>query len=131
MQDKGGGVTKEEAIAFVCDVKVKFQDKREMYDEFLKVLSDYRAKRIDIAGVTTRMEELFKGHSDLILKFKSFTPKPSQISDDTGEKEEDTDEQKNPPDRIGSQIQLISQEVKLLSQKADKILEILEEKKQA
>jgi len=120
MQDKGGDagqkqLTMEEAIAFVSDVKVKFQDKREKYDKFLKVLGDYRAQRIDIGGVTTRIEELFKGHSDLILKFKYFLPNRS-------EKEEDTDEQ-NPPDRLGS-------EVKLMSQKADTILGNLEEKKQ-
>lgn len=120
MQDKDGDagqklLTMEEAIAFVSDVKVKFQDKREKYNEFLKILGDYRAQIIDIEGVTTRIEDLFKGHSDLILKFKYFLPNRSGISDDTEEKEEDSEQ--NPPDRLGSP----TQEVKLLSQKTDTI----------
>lgn len=36
-----------EAVSFVMEVKHVFQDRREKYDEFLKILDDFSAERID------------------------------------------------------------------------------------
>jgi len=72
----------EEASAFVInDVKVVFQEKMEKYDEFVKVLYDFKALRIDQESATTKMEKLFEGHSDLILKLNTLMLKRS-ISND-------------------------------------------------
>jgi methyl-accepting chemotaxis protein len=70
----------KEASAFVNDVKVVFQDKMEKYDEFVKVLYDFKAMRIDQESATAKMEELFDGHSDLIMKLNSLMLKRSLMT---------------------------------------------------
>jgi len=48
--------------AFVMEVKHVFQDRREKYDEFLKILDDFSVERIDRAAVKEGMTELLKDH---------------------------------------------------------------------
>ncbi|KAI3452368.1 hypothetical protein Pfo_009033 [Paulownia fortunei] len=68
-----------------------FQDQREKYDRFLDVMKDFKAQRIDTAGVIARVKELFKGHPNLILGFNTFLPKGYEITL--------TDEEEAPPKR--------------------------------
>ncbi|RDX80436.1 Paired amphipathic helix protein Sin3-like 4, partial [Mucuna pruriens] len=77
----GGGqrLTTNDALAYLKAVKDMFQDKREKYDDFLEVMKDFKAQRIDTTGVIARVKELFKGHSDLILGFNAFLPKEYEI----------------------------------------------------
>ncbi|KAK9125519.1 hypothetical protein Scep_014365 [Stephania cephalantha] len=85
-QAVGGGVgggpklTTNDALQYLKSVKDIFQDKREKYDEFLEVMKDFKANRIDTAGVIERVKELFKGHRDLILGFNTFLPKGYEIT---------------------------------------------------
>lgn len=79
MNSSKGNLSIEDAIAYVTSVKVRFQEKRENYDQFLKVLCDFRAERIDARGVKSRVNELFKGHNDLILGFNIFMPTEYEI----------------------------------------------------
>jgi len=44
------------------EVKHVFQDRREKYDEFLKILDDFSVERIDRAAVKEGMTELLKDH---------------------------------------------------------------------
>ncbi|XP_061973574.1 paired amphipathic helix protein Sin3-like 4 [Populus nigra] len=78
----GGGqkLTTNDALAYLKAVKDIFQDNREKYDEFLEVMKDFKAQRIDTAGVIARVKELFKGHRDLILGFNTFLPKGYEIT---------------------------------------------------
>ncbi|KAK7386922.1 hypothetical protein VNO78_27297 [Psophocarpus tetragonolobus] len=78
----GGGqkLTTNDALAYLKAVKDMFQDKREKYDDFLEVMKDFKAQRIDTAGVIARVKELFKGHKDLILGFNTFLPKGYEIT---------------------------------------------------
>ncbi|KAF8407976.1 hypothetical protein HHK36_007116 [Tetracentron sinense] len=79
----GGGtqkLTTNDALAYLKAVKDIFQDKREKYDEFLEVMKDFKAQRIDTTGVIARVKELFKGHRDLILGFNTFLPKGYEIT---------------------------------------------------
>ncbi|XP_010255489.1 PREDICTED: paired amphipathic helix protein Sin3-like 4 isoform X2 [Nelumbo nucifera] len=81
----GGGegaqkLTTNDALAYLKAVKDIFQDKREKYDEFLEVMKDFKAQRIDTTGVISRVKELFKGHRDLILGFNTFLPKGYEIT---------------------------------------------------
>jgi len=71
--------TMEEAIAYVEAVKNEFQDEIEKYDEFLNVMMDFKALRIDTSGVIARLKDLFKGHRNLILGFNIFVPKGSEL----------------------------------------------------
>ncbi|KAJ4960471.1 hypothetical protein NE237_020381 [Protea cynaroides] len=80
----GGGVaqklTTNDALAYLKSVKDIFQDKRDKYDEFLEVMKDFKAQRIDTSGVISRVKDLFKGHRDLILGFNTFLPKGYEIT---------------------------------------------------
>ncbi|KAK4409899.1 Paired amphipathic helix protein Sin3-like 2 [Sesamum angolense] len=60
-------------------------------DRFLDVMKDFKAQRIDTAGVIARVKELFKGHPNLILGFNTFLPKGYEITL--------TDEEEAPPKR--------------------------------
>ncbi|PIA62320.1 hypothetical protein AQUCO_00200364v1 [Aquilegia coerulea] len=81
----GGGssaqaLTTNDALAYLKAVKEMFQDKKDKYDEFLDVMKDFKAQRIDTAGVIARVKDLFKGHRDLILGFNTFLPKGYEIT---------------------------------------------------
>nr|GMC91620.1 paired amphipathic helix protein Sin3-like 2 [Ipomoea batatas] len=62
------------------EVKDMFQDQRDKYDMFLDVMKDFKAQRIDTAGVIVRVKDLFKGHPNLILGFNTFLPKGYEIT---------------------------------------------------
>ncbi|KAK9277386.1 hypothetical protein L1049_006929 [Liquidambar formosana] len=83
-QMMGGGVTQKlttnDALAYLKAVKDIFQDNREKYEDFLEVMKDFKAQRIDTAGVIARVKDLFKGHRDLILGFNTFLPKGYEIT---------------------------------------------------
>ncbi|WJX14863.1 hypothetical protein P8452_05070 [Trifolium repens] len=72
-------LTTKDALTFLEAVKVAFQDEREKYDEFLKILKDFKASKISTIGVSSRAKELLKGHKDLILGFNNFLPKGYEI----------------------------------------------------
>lgn len=79
----GGGaqrLTTNDALTYLKAVKDIFQDKKDKYDEFLEVMKDFKAQRIDTTGVIGRVKELFKGHRDLILGFNTFLPKGFEIT---------------------------------------------------
>lgn len=73
-------LTTNDALAYLKAVKDIFQDKREKYDDFLEVMKDFKAQRIDTTGVIARVKELFKGHRGLILGFNTFLPKGYEIT---------------------------------------------------
>ncbi|KAL9246447.1 hypothetical protein vseg_019981 [Gypsophila vaccaria] len=73
-------LTTNDALAYLKSVKEMFSDKKEKYDEFLEVMKDFKAQRIDTSGVIARVKELFKGHRDLILGFNTFLPKGFEIT---------------------------------------------------
>ncbi|KAL3526467.1 hypothetical protein ACH5RR_011123 [Cinchona calisaya] len=80
----GGGssqkLTTNDALTYLKEVKDMFQDQREKYDMFLDVMKDFKAQRIDTAGVIARVKDLFKGHPNLILGFNTFLPKGYEIT---------------------------------------------------
>ncbi|XWS34893.1 hypothetical protein CRYUN_Cryun21dG0076100 [Craigia yunnanensis] len=73
-------LTTNDALTYLKAVKDLFQEKREKYDDFLQVMKDFKAQRIDTAGVIARVKELFKGYRDLILGFNTFLPKGYEIT---------------------------------------------------
>ncbi|KAK4598272.1 hypothetical protein RGQ29_015659 [Quercus rubra] len=73
-------LTTSDALSYLKAVKDIFQDKREKYEDFLEVMKDFKAQRIDTTGVIARVKELFKGHRDLILGFNTFLPKGFEIT---------------------------------------------------
>ncbi|KAJ9563908.1 hypothetical protein OSB04_009068 [Centaurea solstitialis] len=87
-QGMGGGSTQKlttsDALTYLKDVKDMYQDRRDIYNEFLDVMKDFKSQRIDTTGVVERVKELFKGNKRLILGFNTFLPKGYEIvlSDD-------------------------------------------------
>ncbi|XP_039017824.1 paired amphipathic helix protein Sin3-like 4 isoform X2 [Hibiscus syriacus] len=73
-------LTTNDALAYLKAVKDIFQENKEKYDDFLEVMKDFKAQRIDTAGVIERVKELFKGYRDLILGFNTFLPKGYEIT---------------------------------------------------
>ncbi|GLJ50455.1 hypothetical protein SUGI_1075060 [Cryptomeria japonica] len=76
-QNLGG--TKDYTLAYLKAVEEMFKDRKEKYDEFIEVMKDFKAQRIDVAGVIARVKELFEGHRNLILGFNTFLPKGFEI----------------------------------------------------
>ncbi|KAL7610919.1 hypothetical protein Lser_V15G11480 [Lactuca serriola] len=73
-------LTTNDALTYLEKVKDIFQNEKEKYEEFLKVMKDFKTQRIDTTGVIARVKELFKGHQDLLLGFNPFLPKGFQIT---------------------------------------------------
>ncbi|KAK7250483.1 hypothetical protein RIF29_32952 [Crotalaria pallida] len=68
-----------DAMAYVNEIKVAFKEEREKYDCFMKILRDFKEKRIDTNDVISATMELFKGHNDLLLGFNAFLPSGYKI----------------------------------------------------
>jgi len=81
----------KDALAFVKGLEVEFEDKGDKYDEFLNVMNDFKSLRIDAEGAKATLEELFKEHRHLIMRFNSLTLKGSQITKHGYEAEEEED----------------------------------------
>ncbi|KAI3824945.1 hypothetical protein L1987_06418 [Smallanthus sonchifolius] len=73
-------LTSNDALTYLQKVKDIFQDKKEKYNEFLKVMNDFKAQRLDTTGVIARVKELFDGHQELLLGFNPFLPKGFEIT---------------------------------------------------
>ncbi|KAG9134469.1 hypothetical protein Leryth_019931 [Lithospermum erythrorhizon] len=73
-------LTTTDALTYLKSVKDIFQDRKDKYDEFIEVMKDFKAQRIDTPGVIQRVKQLFVGHRQLILGFNTFLPKGYQIT---------------------------------------------------
>ncbi|KAF9620041.1 hypothetical protein IFM89_010691, partial [Coptis chinensis] len=73
----GGGqrkLTTNDALRYLKDVKDTLQNRRQEYEEFLDVMIDFKAQRMNTADVIAKIKVLFRGHQDLILGFNTFLP---------------------------------------------------------
>eukprot|EP00882_Tetradesmus_deserticola_P017808 GHRQ01019100.1.p1 GENE.GHRQ01019100.1~~GHRQ01019100.1.p1 ORF type:complete len:190 (+),score=74.67 GHRQ01019100.1:374-943(+) len=72
-------LTTNDALTYLREVKNRFADKKDVYDTFLEIMKEFKAQRIDTAGVIARVKELFRGHKELVLGFNTFLPKGYEI----------------------------------------------------
>ncbi|XXG62564.1 hypothetical protein AAC387_Pa05g0897 [Persea americana] len=72
-------LTTEDTLNFVECVGARFLFETEKYEEFLLVMRDFRNGSIDMRGVVSKIEELFKGNQNLIVGFNAFLPKQYEI----------------------------------------------------
>ncbi|GJY52003.1 zinc finger, CCHC-type containing protein [Tanacetum coccineum] len=70
------------ALTYLKEIKETFKDQREKYDEFLDVMKDFKAHRVDTPSIIARVRRLFEGYQDLILGFNTFLPKEYEITID-------------------------------------------------
>ncbi|XP_024382732.1 paired amphipathic helix protein Sin3-like 4 isoform X2 [Physcomitrium patens] len=82
----GHRLTTDDALAYLKAVKEKFQEDKPKYDEFLEVMKDFKAQKVDTAGVISRVKQLFKGHPQLIMGFNAFLPRGYEITQPEEEK---------------------------------------------
>ena len=64
---------------------MKFEDKPEIYNQFLDIMKEFKAQSIDTPGVIERVLQLFHGHRQLILGFNTFLPPGYKIEFTTDE----------------------------------------------
>ncbi|KAF8102259.1 hypothetical protein N665_0199s0034 [Sinapis alba] len=72
--------SRSDAFEYIYTVRDHFQDNRETYITFLKVLNDYHSDRIGPRDVRSKVIELLKGHQDLLLGFNRFLPECYKIT---------------------------------------------------
>ncbi|KAF9544692.1 Transcriptional regulatory protein sin3 [Mortierella hygrophila] len=63
-----------DALSYLDQVKVQFQDQPDVYNRFLDIMKDFKSQNIDTPGVIERVSTLFKGHPALISGFNTFLP---------------------------------------------------------
>lgn len=78
----------EDALVYLDNVKSKFGDQPQVYNDFLDIMKEFKSQSIDTPGVIERVSTLFKGHPDLIVGFNTFLPPGYKIeiqaNDETG-----------------------------------------------
>ncbi|MEW5314306.1 MAG: hypothetical protein WDW38_005814 [Sanguina aurantia] len=89
-------LTTHDALSYLREVKNRFADNKEVYDTFLEIMKEFKAQRIDTAGVIIRVKQLFRGHRELILGFNTFLPKGYEIELARALSEDDEETLKQP-----------------------------------
>lgn len=64
----------EDALSYLDQVKFKFGNKPQVYNDFLDIMKEFKSQSIDTPGVIARVSCLFKGHPELIVGFNTFLP---------------------------------------------------------
>ncbi|KAL5233533.1 hypothetical protein ACI65C_000943 [Semiaphis heraclei] len=64
----------EDALSYLDQVKYKFSNQPQVYNDFLDIMKEFKSQSIDTPGVITRVSNLFKGHPELIVGFNTFLP---------------------------------------------------------
>ncbi|KAG7592793.1 Paired amphipathic helix superfamily [Arabidopsis thaliana x Arabidopsis arenosa] len=71
-------LTMDDSVLYLNSVKATFHDEPAKFKEFLKVLVDIKAYRINKVSGIAKMIELIKGHPKLLLGLKVFLPEASK-----------------------------------------------------
>ncbi|KAJ2344215.1 Transcriptional regulatory protein sin3, partial [Coemansia sp. RSA 2618] len=76
-----------DALSYLDMVKSQFQDRPEVYNQFLEIMKEFKSHAIDTPGVIERVSRLFYGSPALIQGFNTFLPPGYRIecSDDPTE----------------------------------------------
>ncbi|KAG1067109.1 hypothetical protein G6F42_026555 [Rhizopus arrhizus] len=89
---QGGGyrpLNVRDALTYLDQVKVRFSDDPDVYNQFLDIMKDFKSQAIDTPGVIERVSTLFKGHPTLISGFNTFLPPGYRIECSTDPREPD------------------------------------------
>jgi len=52
---------KQDALSYLRHLKDRLKDRKQTYDEFLEIMKEFKAQRIDTEGVIKRVKKIFKG----------------------------------------------------------------------
>lgn len=64
----------EDALSYLDQVKFKFGQQPQVYNDFLDIMKEFKSQSIDTPGVIARVSNLFKGYPELIVGFNTFLP---------------------------------------------------------
>jgi paired amphipathic helix protein Sin3a len=64
----------EDALSYLDQVKYKFGNQPQVYNDFLDIMKEFNTQSIDTPGVIARVSCLFNGHPELIVEFTKFLP---------------------------------------------------------
>ena len=64
----------EDALSYLDQVKFKFGNQPQVYNDFLDIMKEFKSQSIDTPGVIARVSSLFRGHPELIVGFNTFLP---------------------------------------------------------
>ncbi|KAI1806599.1 hypothetical protein F4811DRAFT_510628 [Daldinia bambusicola] len=87
--EKRGPVEFNHAISYVNKIKNRFQDKPEIYKQFLEILQTYQREQKPIQDVYAQVTTLFNTAPDLLEDFKQFLPESAASNKANGAKSED------------------------------------------
>ncbi|KAI1657645.1 hypothetical protein F4813DRAFT_359180 [Daldinia decipiens] len=87
--EKRGPVEFNHAISYVNKIKNRFQDKPEIYKQFLEILQTYQREQKPIQDVYAQVTTLFNTAPDLLEDFKQFLPESAASNKGNGAKPED------------------------------------------
>lgn len=73
----------EDALSYLDQVKIKFVDHPQVYNDFLDIMKEFKSQAIDTPGVIGRVSALFEGHPELIVGFNTFLPPGYKIERDS------------------------------------------------
>ncbi|KAF6140989.1 hypothetical protein GIB67_006618 [Kingdonia uniflora] len=75
-------LTGKDVLAHLKAIKGMFmnQDRDKDYVEFLRVMKDFRAQRLQTTEFVARVKDLFQGHWDVVIAFNMFLPKRFEIT---------------------------------------------------
>jgi len=78
----------EDALSYLDQVKFKFGNQPQVYNDFLDIMKEFKSQSIDTPGVISRVSMLFKGHPELIVGFNTFLPPGYKIEVQTNESQQ-------------------------------------------
>ncbi|KAH7313522.1 hypothetical protein B0I35DRAFT_355937 [Stachybotrys elegans] len=81
--ERRGPVEFNHAISYVNKIKNRFQDKPEIYKQFLEILQTYQREQKPIQDVYSQVTTLFNSAPDLLEDFKQFLPESAGQSKTT------------------------------------------------
>jgi len=87
--EKRGPVEFNHAISYVNKIKNRFQDKPEIYKQFLEILQTYQREQKPIQDVYAQVTSLFNTAPDLLEDFKQFLPESAAASKGNHQRAED------------------------------------------
>jgi len=82
---RGPKLKVEDALRYLAKVKLEFDGDQNghIYNQFLDIMKNFKAHKVDTPGVIKQVSDLFIGHNDLILGFNTFLPADKQIKPET------------------------------------------------
>ncbi|KAK3694685.1 hypothetical protein B0T22DRAFT_78657 [Podospora appendiculata] len=89
IMEKRGPVEFNHAISYVNKIKNRFQDKPEIYKQFLEILQTYQREQKPIQDVYSQVTTLFHTAPDLLEDFKQFLPESAAQTRPLGQRQED------------------------------------------